>query len=313
MDQRQLSSFVTLAEELHFVRAAARLGVTQPALSQQIVRLEEALSVRLFERTKRRVALTDAGRVFLTDALAILRQFELATMGARRAAKGQIGRLTIGFVEASPFNMLPRLVSRLSRELPEVSLVLQEMVTEEQVEALRSGRIDVGLLRPMFNDSGLGKLPLLRERYLVALPASHPLAEAESVVLSALRNERFIVTPARKRRYVEGRFRAAFKRAGFEPDIAQEVNQLHTIIGLVGGGIGIALVPSSVSRLNLEGVVYRPLRDKDTPVAELVAAWSLERETPVLRRFLAIAHAAALVDHESKSEAGRHEVGFPAG
>lgn len=293
MDQRQLSSFVTLAEELHFVRAAARLGVTQPALSQQIARLEESLSVRLFERTKRRVALTDAGRVFLTDALAILRQFELATMGAQRAAKGQIGRLTIGFVEASPFNVLPRLVSRLSRELPEVSLVLQEMVTEEQVEALRSGRIDVGLLRPMFNEPTFGKLPLLREHYLVALPASHPLAQQESIALSALRHERFIVTPARKRRYVEGRFRAAFRRAGFEPEVAQEVNQLHTIIGLVGGGIGVALVPHSVSRLDLEGVVYRPLRDKDAPVAELVAAWSLERETPVLRRFLAIAQATA--------------------
>lgn len=293
MDQRQLSSFVTLAEELHFVRAAARLGVTQPALSQQIARLEETLAVRLFERTKRRVALTDAGRVFLTDALAILRQFELAAMGARRAAKGQIGRLTIGFVEASPFNVLSRLVSRLSRDLPEVSLVLQEMVTEEQVEALRSGRIDVGLLRPMFNEPDFGRLPLLRESYLVALPVGHPLAEADSVPLSALREERFIVTPARKRRYVEGRFRAAFKRAGFEPQVAQEVNQLHTIIGLVGGGIGVALVPHSVSRLDLEGVVYRPLRDKDAPVAELVAAWSLERETPVLRRFLAIAQATA--------------------
>ncbi|MCP4565252.1 MAG: LysR family transcriptional regulator [Bosea sp.] len=298
MDQRQLFSFVTLAEELHFVRAAGRLGVTQPALSQQIARLEETLAVRLFERTKRRVSLTDAGRAFLTDALAILRQFELATMGARRAAKGQIGRLTIGFVEASPFNVLPRLVSRLSRELPEVSLVLQEMVTEEQVEALRSGRIDVGLLRPMFNEPTFGRLPLLREHYLVALPAGHPLAQQEAVALSALRHERFIVTPARKRRYVEGRFRAAFRRAGFEPEVAQEVNQLHTIIGLVGGGIGVALVPQSVSRLDLEGVVYRPLRDKDAPVAELVAAWSLERETPVLRRFLAIAQATASASAE---------------
>lgn len=293
MDQRQLSSFVTLAEELHFVRAAGRLGVTQPALSQQIARLEETLAVRLFERTKRRVALTDAGRVFLTDALAILRQFELAAIGAQRAAKGQIGRLTIGFVEASPFSVLPRLVSRLSRELPEVSLVLQEMVTEEQVEALRSGRIDVGLLRPMFNEPTFGRLPLLREHYLVALPAGHPLTQQESIAFSALRHERFIVTPARKRRYVEGRFRAAFRRAGFEPEIAQEVNQLHTIIGLVGGGIGVALVPQSVSRLDLEGVVYRALRDKDAPVAELVAAWSLERETPVLRRFLTIAQATA--------------------
>jgi DNA-binding transcriptional LysR family regulator len=293
MDQRQLVSFVTLAEELHFVRAAARLGVTQPALSQQIARLEESLSVRLFERTKRRVALTDAGQVFLTDALAILRQFEQAAMGARRAAKGQVGRLTIGFVEASPFNVLPRLVSRLSQELPEVSLILQEMVTEEQIEALRSGRIDVGLLRPMFNEPSFGKLPLLRESYLVALPATHPLARSESVALSALREERFIVTPARKRRYVESRFRAAFKRAGFEPQVAQEVLQLHTMIGLVGGGIGVALVPHSVSRLDLEGVVYRPLRDKDAPFAELVAAWSIDRETPVLRRFLTIAQAIA--------------------
>lgn len=216
MDQRLLTFFVTLAEELHFVRAAARLGVTQPALSQQIAKLEERLAVRLFERTKRRVALTDAGRVFHHDALTILRQIELATAGARRAAKGLIGRLTIGFVEASSFNILPRLVSRLSRELPEVSLILQEMVTEEQIEAMRSGRIDVGLLRPMFSEPGFGALPLFREDYVVALPASHPLAEQDSVPLAALRDERFIMTPARKRRYVDGRFRAAFRRAGFD-------------------------------------------------------------------------------------------------
>lgn len=296
MDQRQLVSFVTLAEELHFVRAAARLGVTQPALSQQIAKLESILAVRLFERTKRRVVLTDAGQVFLNDALAILRQFEQAAAGAKRAAKGQIGRLTIGFVEASPFNVLPRLVSQLSRELPEVSLVLQEMVTDEQVEALRSGRIDVGLLRPIFDERSFGTLPLFRENYVVALPAAHPLAQAGTVALSALREERFIVTPARKRRYVEGRFRAAFRRAGFEPQIAQEVHQLHTMIGLVGGGLGVALVPHSVSRLNLEGVVYRPLRGEATIFAELVAAWPLERETPLLRRFLAIARATAFED-----------------
>ena len=271
------------------MRAAARLGVTQPALSQQIAKLESILAVRLFERTKRRVVLTDAGRVFLNDALGILRQFEQAAAGAKRAAKGQIGRLTIGFVEASPFNVLPRLVSQLSRELPEVSLVLQEMVTDEQVEALRSRRIDVGLLRPIFDERSFGTLPLFRENYVVALPAAHPLAQAETVALSALREERFIVTPARKRRYVEGRFRAAFRRAGFEPQIAQEVHQLHTMIGLVGGGLGVALVPHSVSRLNLEGVVYRPLRGEAAIFAELVAAWPLERETPLLRRFREIA------------------------
>jgi DNA-binding transcriptional LysR family regulator len=293
MDQRQLVSFVVLAEELHFIRAAARLGVTQPALSQQIARLEDRLAVQLFERTRRRVALTDAGRVFLGDALVILRQFEQAAAGARRAAKGLIGRLTIGFVEASPFNILPPLVSRLSRELAEVSLVLQEMVTEEQVEALRSGRIDVGLMRPLFHEPGFGTLPLFRESYVVALPAGHDLARLGAVPLAALREERFIMTPARKRRYVEGRFRAAFRRAGFEPQVAQEVHQVHTMIGLVGGGIGVALVPRSVSRLNLEGVAYRPLEGEDATVAELIAAWPLDRETPVLRRFLAVARAVA--------------------
>ncbi|MBN9437384.1 LysR family transcriptional regulator [Bosea sp. (in: a-proteobacteria)] len=293
MDQRLLSFFVTLAEELHFVRAAERLGVTQPALSQQIAKLEETLAVKLFERTKRRVALTDAGRNFQSDALAILRQLDLAVAGARRAAQGQIGRLTIGFVEACPFNILPVLVSRLSRELPEVSLILQEMVTREQVEALRSGRIDVGLLRPMFSEPGLGTLPLFRENYVVALPAGHRLTQAAAVPLTALREERFIMTPPGKRRYVEGRFRAAFRRAGFEPQVAQEVHQLHTMIGLVAGGIGVALVPQSVSRLNLENVVYRPLKGLDSTVSELVAAWPLDRETPVLRRFVAIARSVA--------------------
>lgn len=294
MDQRLLSFFVTLAEELHFVRAAARLGVTQPALSQQIAKLEEALAVKLFERTKRRVSLTDAGRNFQSDALAILRQLDLAVAGARRAAQGQIGRLTIGFVEACPFSILPALVSRLSRELPEVSLILQEMVTKDQIEALRSGRIDVGLLRPMFNEPGLATLPLFRENYVVALPAGHRLTQVAAVPLTALRDERFIMTPASKRRYVESRFRAAFRRAGFEPQVAQEAQQLHTMIGLVSGGIGVALVPQSVSRLNLENVVYRPLKGLDSTVSELVAAWPVDRETPVLRRFIAIARSVAV-------------------
>lgn len=293
MDQRLLQFFVTLADELHFQRAAARLGVTQPALSQQIAKLEELLSVRLFERNRRRVALTDAGRVFLDDALSILRQFEVAASTAKLAARGQIGRLTLGFVEASPFNILPKLVSRLGHELPNVSLVLHEMVTEEQVDALRSGRIDVGLVRPMFDEPSFGILPLFSERYVVALPDTHALAGRATIDLAELRNEGFIMTPSRKRRYIEGRFRAAFRQAGYEPRVAQEVLQLHTAIGLVGGGVGVALVPESVSQLHLQSVVYRPLSSLDSTFSELVAAWSLDRDTPIVGRFREIARQVA--------------------
>jgi DNA-binding transcriptional LysR family regulator len=294
MDHRQLVSFVRLAEELHFVQAAKRLRITQSALSQQIAKLEARLGLRLFDRSRRRVALTEAGKIFLEEARKVIRQIDTAETLARRAAQGQIGRLTVAYVEAAPFNILSPIVLAFRRACPEVHLDLVEMITSEQIEALSRGRIEVGLMRPMSDDPALSSVLLQREPYVLAMPESHPLAGAGKVRMSALRDEAFIMTSPAKAQYIEDRFRALFSRHGFRPRIVQEVNQVHAVIGLVGGGLGGALVPRSVSKLKLDGVVFKPLQDHDAPKAEMVAVWRKQDDAPVVKRFVDLARAHAV-------------------
>lgn len=169
MDQRLLNSFVVLAEELHFIRASERLRITQSALSQQIAKLEHELDVQLFDRTRRRVALTDAGQSLLEEGSVALKQLTLAVDMAKRAAQGRVGRLTIGFADAAALNVLPTLTSEFARLFPEVNIILHEMISADQVEALRAGRIQIAFLRPVFDEEDLETALLLREPYVVAI------------------------------------------------------------------------------------------------------------------------------------------------
>ncbi len=293
MDRRQLASFVTLADDLHFSKAAARLNITQPALSHQIARLETVLGVRLFSRGPKHVALTDAGRVFLEEANETLRSMDRAVTMARRAQAGQIGRLSVAFVEAAPFNILPKLISAYSEAMPAVMVALQEMVTGEQVSAIGDGRVDVGLVRPLNLGRAITHTLIYSEPYIVALPRLHRLARLREIPLAALNGEHLITTPAGKRRYIESRFRARLEAAGVQLEIVQEVNQLHAMIGLVGAALGVAFVPTSVARLRLDGVVYRPLAAADTPNAELAIAWRAGNSSRTLERFIAVARQFA--------------------
>jgi DNA-binding transcriptional LysR family regulator len=262
---------------------------TKTAVSQQIAKLEDSLGARLFDRTKRRVALTEPGKIFLGEARTALRQIETAAAMARRAALGQVGRLTIAYVETAPFGALPSIVLAFRQAHPEVHLELREMITGEQIEALRSGRIDAGLLQPMWDDASLASLLLQSEPYLVALPADHPLAAATSVALADLRDEPFLTASSAKSRYIDERFRRLFSRLGFRPRIVQEVNQIHAIAGLVSGGLVVVLVPSCVSKMGLDGVAYRPIRDREAPDSQMAIAWLKDRDAPVVSRFVDIA------------------------
>lgn len=288
MDRRQLASFVALADDLHFSKTAARLNITQPALSQQIARLETALGVRLFSRNPKHVALTDAGRIFLDEASETLRSMDRAVTMARRAQAGQIGRLSVAFVEVAPFSILPKLISAYSEAMPAVMVVLQEMVTGEQVSAIGDGRVDVGLVRPFNLGRTIAHATIHSEPYLVALPRRHRLARQREIPLAALDGERLITTPAGKRRYIDSRFRARLEGAGIRLEIVQEVNQLHAMIGLVSAALGVALVPTSVARLRLDGVVYRPLVAADAPNAELAIAWRAGNSSRTLERFITV-------------------------
>lgn len=290
MDRRQLTSFVALSDDLHFSKAAARLRITQPALSQQIARLEADLGVRLFSRGPKHVALTDAGRIFLEEATDTLHRMDKAVARVRSAAAGRIGRLTISFIEAAP--VLPDLVAKFNGAVPDVSIDFREMVTGEQIDALADGRVDVGLLRPLTLGRGLEYFTIHREPYLVALPVRHLLAARATVRLRDLDGQRLITRPAKKRRYVESRFRARLEKAKIALPIAHEVDQLHTMLGLVGAGLGVAILPKSMSTLHMDGVVYRPFADGQAPNAELAVAWRSGNRSKTLERFIAIARSA---------------------
>ncbi|MGK6317329.1 LysR family transcriptional regulator [Neorhizobium sp. DT-125] len=289
MDQRLLASFVVLAEELHFIRAAERLRITQSALSQQISKLEQELDVQLFDRTRRRVSLTDAGRSLLEEGSIALKQLTLAVDMAKRAAQGHVGRLTIGFADAAALNVLPTLTSEFARLFPGVNIILHEMISAEQVEALRAGRIQIAFLRPVFDNEDFETFLLLREPYVVAISATHRLATSEVIRLTELADEGLITTHRVKARYVHGNFQPYLKRAGIQLKIVQEVNELHAILGLVAGGLGIALFPRSIIKLQLEGVVYKNLHRDDTPMAEMLIAKRSDDRTATVTRFMEMA------------------------
>jgi len=289
LDLRHLRSVVILSQELNFVRAAARLGISQPALSQQLQRTEKELDVRLFTRVGRRVAPTDAGRLFVKDVEQILQHYDSTVSTVQRAAKGQIGRLRLGFVEAASINTLPTIVAEYRRREPEVQLDLVEMISAELAEALKRRAIDVALTRPIDLDDPIESRIILREPYVVALAANHPLAGESSVALSQIIDLGLIIAPGPKARYISGRFRPLFERLGREPKVTQEVYQRYAVTGLVQAGLGYSLLPRSAASLHTEGVVYLPLSDADAPLAELAVAWIPDGDAPTVTNFIALA------------------------
>lgn len=294
MDQKSLMVFVVLAEELQFGKAAQRLNLTQSAVSQQIARLEKELGVQLFERTKRRVMLSECGTVFLADAQKVIRDIEKATETARRAAKGLLGKITIGYVDAAPFSLLSPLVMQFRKSWPEVGLVLRELTSVEQYSALRNGVIDIGLLRPLPATGDVNIVTLLREPYVLAMSKEHELAGQNEIHVRALSGEKFLFTSKAKAQYIFNNWSGVFSQYGIFPEIVQEVNQLHAMLSLVGAGMGVALLPLSVAENNNHGVVYLPVVGTETPCAELNIAWRADNENMPVRHFIKTAKEVSL-------------------
>lgn len=292
MELRHLRYFLAVADELHFGRAAERLHISQPPLSQQIRQLEEELGFELFQRTRRRVRLTDAGRVFAEEARALLERLGRATAAARRVARGETGSLDVGFVASATYAILPRLYRRFRERHPDVSLTLSEMSTAEQVEALRAGRIQVGLARSPVGDETLAAEPLRDEPLALALPSRHRLAARPSLALASAADEPFVLFPRQPRPGWVDVVQAACRDAGFRPIVAQEVLELSTAVTLVAAGVGVALVPQSAQALRVAGVAYRPLRSP-APTTRLVALHRADDRRPVVERFLAVAREVA--------------------
>jgi DNA-binding transcriptional LysR family regulator len=291
MELRHLRYFIAVAEELHFGRAALRLQVAQPPLSRQIQDLEREVGAALLERTKRRVALTPAGHAFLERARRSLEQANLAVTAARRAARGQSGSLSVGFVGSATYGLLPQVLRRFRRQSPDVELVLVEMGSTAQQRAVAEGRLDLGLIRIPKDRAGLdpslAELVLQREPLVICLPRNHPLAQSDPLPLAAMRDEPFILFPREERPSYSDLVLDACAKAGFAPTIAQQTQEMQTAVSLVAAGIGVTLVPDSVRTLRRDNVVYQTIAPP-APVSELSAIYRLGDDAPVLTAFLTL-------------------------
>lgn len=296
IETRLLRQFVAVAETLHFNRAAERLHMAQPPLSQAIRRLEGEIGATLFERTNRSVALTPAGTAFLETARRILASLEDGVAHTRRVAQGMDGHLTLTFINITPYASLLRALREFRAAYPAVAFTLHEATTHEQVQALESGRADVGFLRtPGTTTPSLQFETLLREPIHIALPAGHPLASRDVVELGALRDEPFVASPRALGQGFHDQLIQLCQCAGFVPAVAQEARQLQTVVALVAAGFGVALLPASLAQPGREDIVFRPI-SADAPAAlrhlDLLMAWNASQVSPVRDRLIAAIRSA---------------------
>jgi DNA-binding transcriptional LysR family regulator len=290
LDSRQLRYFVAVAEELHFGRAAKRLHISQPPLSQQIRQLETQLGVHLFERSPRSVQLLPAGAVLLAQARGILAELERTVELVQSTARGDRGLLRLGYTAASAFTLLPVLIRAFKKHYPYVEVVLMELLSSEQAEALLQQRLDVGLLRPFRPQAELCAQTLVEEPMILALPADHPLAAQTQVQVQQLHAQSLIGFTRTEARYLQELVDDMLTTAGVQPHLTQRATQPHTMLSLVSAGLGVAIVPEAATQAPVKGVVYRPLLTQGaSPMASVHLAWRASDERPLLRNFLDIA------------------------
>ena len=283
----QAHSFVIVAEELHFGRAAERLNMTQPPLSRQIQKLERSVGVELLLRDNRKVSLTAAGRAFLVEARKLVVAAERAPRTAQRIAAGKSGQLRVGFTAASGFSLLGPLLTEIATELPDVDVELQELVTGEQLAALIDGDLDLGLARPAFDADLFESHLMFTEDLLLAVPSGHELDQLNRLLTVAdLKGVPLIMhSPTKARYFYDLVVRTIPVEHG---NVVHTVSQVLTMVALVAAGRGVAFVPESTSLLGVEGVSYLRLADIEPDAVELYAIWSRELRNPALGRLLKV-------------------------
>ncbi|MFI8618884.1 LysR family transcriptional regulator [Acidovorax sp. NPDC077693] len=308
IDVRAWRQFVAVAEELHFGRAAIRLHMTQPPLTQAIAQMERSLGVMLFDRTRRRVALTPAGEALLPDVRDFLERAQALPVRARAAAAGEVGRVRLAFVSTIGFERLPEWVRDFRVLCPQVSLELVEATGDVQRALFSRGELDAGLMlhSPGFAPPELARLAVAQEPLVLAIPASHPLALAPRLDLPEVLAEPLVIFPRRIVPSLHDAVFALYHAAGRVPVVAQEAIQMQTIVNLVWGGLGVAWVPESVTQFRREGVVYRAadafgpataktktrvnaaksLAEPLLPVCETSLVWPAALNNPALARFI---------------------------
>lgn len=286
MELRTLRAFVVLAEEEHFHRAAERLLIAQPALSQTIKRLEKQLHVQLFTRTTRSVQLTDAGRVLLDEARQVLSAADRALSAVRHAASGELGTVKIGFVASAALGLVPRILLTVQQQWPRLELQLVEATTGTQLAALRSGQLDIGIVREVHPSPDLLITHLLQERLIVAVHTSHRLAGRGQVALSELCDEAFIAAPRGATPLLSDHVAALCDSVGFHQTVVHEALQFPTILGLVAANTGIGIVPEAMKVLQLPGLVYLDLKDERATSQISVVTTTARANTALLRNVM---------------------------
>ncbi|MEG4394170.1 LysR family transcriptional regulator [Microcoleus sp. BROC3] len=287
MELRHLRYFIAVAEELNFTRAAEKLHIAQPPLSQQIQHLEAELGFQLFRRTKRTVHLTAAGQVFFEEAGKILQQVDRAIQLGRQTSRGELGQLTIGFVSSAAHNVVPAILQAFRTRCPAVKLELHELTTNEQLQRLRFGQIDIGFVRPPVEEDGINSEIVFREPLIVALPETHPAADRTHLELRELSTEPFILFPRSLAPGLYDPIVSLCQQAGFSPIAAQEAIQMQTIVSLVAAEMGVAIVPASMQNFQRSGVVYKALPESTCTVA-IALIWRSD-PTAAVQRFLEVA------------------------
>ena len=301
MELRHLRYFLAVAEELHFGRAASRLHIAQPPLSQQIRKLERELGVALFDRTKRRVELTPAGRALLDETRDVLARAERAVRTAQRAGRGEIGHLAIGFVPSADLDILPRVLRAWRARFPQVEIELHSLLPAAQVEALHDGRIHVGFVRVPVDETGLVVESIQREPLLAALPRGHRLARARRVRLADLASDTMILFPRHIAPGYHDVFINACRCAGFTPRVLHP-GSMQTNLALVAAGLGVTLMPSSIRNLRRSGVAYRALAPP-VPHVEMAVAYRRGERSAVLPAFLHVLRRAVRRGREPRADA----------
>ncbi|TAU34104.1 LysR family transcriptional regulator [Rhizobium ruizarguesonis] len=289
MELRHLRYFLAVAEEGNFTRAAGKLGIGQPPLSQQIRDLEREVGAALFHRVPHGAELTAAGTAFLGEAKASLAAAEKAKLAAQSANRGETGRLSLGFTASSAFNpVVSTTIRRFRARWPEVQLSLTEMNTLALIQKLERGELDATFMRPSLDDpAGIRLRRLPDEPMVIALPASHPLARRSKLPLAALAEEPFILFPRLVGLSLYDDVVLACRRAGFELTVAQEAPQISSVVNLVAADLGVSIVPASISQIKLEGVAYRPIEGPPA-VARLALAILKTHRSPVTENLISL-------------------------
>lgn len=292
MQLRHLRYFQAVAEEGSFTRAAARLHIAQPPLSRQIRQFEEELGVQLFERTTRALRLTEAGRFLLEQSRLLTARLEEVLEGTRRLGQTQRRWFGIGFVPSTLYGFVPELIRRLRSADPKVEVGLAEMTTLPQLEALKTGRIDLGIGRILLDDPAIERRVLMTEPLMAAVPLHHPLAAMGSVSAQRLAQEPFVLYPARPRPNFADHVLGLFRAAGYALQVEQEANELQTAIGLVAAGVGVSVVPASVQRLQRQDVAHVRI-EGDAFVSPVIVSYRKDDQSAFLQRALALAAGLA--------------------